>query len=247
VIKKCTIASIVLLFVSLNPSYTQSFNAGFHFQYHILKQIDVDAHTITGTYSHEQFKVKENNWKSFAAGQSIVVGMMTQMDYKKFYLTMELSFNLNTYRYSLFYPIGPSKDERVNFKTLYQQMEVPLYLGYQFQSTNLIRYSFFGGAMINVPVLIQTFFDDSKEDRRFQERYDLNDLRYILYNNDPYFSGMFGLGIHIARLAKVDLRYIHRFGSPGDVYDVKFNTIGISFTYYLPLDLKKQKFYYEEQ
>jgi hypothetical protein len=137
----------ILLLTGLTETSAQSFSAGFIFQYHILKQIDVNSNTITGTFSHDIFKVKENNWKVFAAGQSVVVGMMAQLDYKKFYLTTELSYNLNTYRYGLFYSIAPSEEEKVIFETLYFQIEVPLYLGYQFQSTNLVRYSVFGGAL----------------------------------------------------------------------------------------------------
>lgn len=237
---------IFLLVTGIDEAYAQRFNAGFVFQYHVLKQIEVDASTVTGTFSHDLFNVKENNWKVFGAGQSIVVGMMAQMDYKKFYVTTELSYNLNTYRYALFYSIAPGQEEKVMFKTLYQQMEIPLYVGYQFQSTNLVRYSFFGGAIVTIPLLIDTYLDDLNYGGNVYDRYDSNDLRYILYNDKPYYSSIFGFGIHIASLAKIDLRYIHRFGSPGGVYTVKFNTVGIALTYYLPLNLRKKKFYYEE-
>src|SRR5688572_12560874 len=145
-------------------SFAQSFNAGFIFQYHFMKQIDVNSETIAGTFSHNIFNVKENNWKAFGAGQSIVVGMMAQLDYKKFYLTTELSYNLNTYRYTLYYTIAPDIEEKVHFKTLYQQLEIPLYLGYQFQSTNLVRYSVFAGALVSVPMLIDTYLDDVDSD-----------------------------------------------------------------------------------
>lgn len=235
----------ILLLTGLNETCAQSFSAGFIFQYHILKQIDVNSNTVTGTFSHDIFKVKENNWKVFAAGQSVVVGMIAQLDYKKFYLTTELSYNLNTYRYALFYSIAPSEEEKVIFETLYFQIEVPLYLGYQFQSTNLVRYSVFGGALVTIPWNIQTTLDESN-DVNIYDRYDSNDLRYILYDDQPYLSSIVGFGVHIASLAKVDLRYIHRFSSPGDVYDVKFNTVGIALTYYLPLSLRKKRIYYEE-
>lgn len=235
----------ILLLTSFTETNAQSFSAGFIFQYHILKQIEVNSNTITGTFSHDIFKVKENNWKVFAAGQSVVVGMMAQLDYKKFYLTTELSYNLNTYRYALFYSIGPAEEEKVIFETLYFQIEVPLYLGYQFQSTNLVRYSVFGGALVTIPWNIQTTLDESN-DVNIYDRYDSNDLRYILYDDKPYLNSIFGFGVHIASLAKVDLRYIHRFSSPGDVYDVKFNTVGIALTYYLPLSLRKKRIYYEE-
>ena len=228
----------------LTELHAQSFNAGFVFQYHILKQINVNSPTVTGTFSHNVFKAKENNWKVFSGGQSIVVGMMAQMDYKKFYLTTELSYNLNTYRYALYYTIAPAEEEKIVFETLYFQIEVPMYLGYQFQSTNLVRYSVFGGALVTIPWNIQTSLEGS--DVNINDRYDTNDMRYILYDDNPYLSGVVGFGVHIASLAKVDLRYIHRLGSPGDSYDVQFNTLGIAVTYYLSLNLKKKKFYYEE-
>lgn len=247
VIRILKIAVTIIFFLSgVRQTHAQRFNAGFIFQYHFLKQIDVNSSTITGTFSHDIFKVKENNWKAFAAGQSIVVGMMAQLDYKKFYLTTELSYNLNTYRYTLYYTLGPSTEEEVYFKTLYQQLEIPLYLGYQFQSTNLVRYSVFGGALVNVPMLIETYLDEGNSSTSLYDRYDSNDLRYILYDDQPYLSSIVGFGVHIASLAKVDVRYMHRFGSPGDLYDVKFNTVGLALTYYLPLSLRKKRIYYEE-
>lgn len=236
-----------LLVTASNSLFAQSFNVGFIFQYHVLKQIDVKANTITGTYSHDQFTVKENNWKAFAAGQSVVVGMMAQMNYKKFYLTTEVSFNLNTYRYNLFYPITPDVDEKVTFETLYFQWEFPLYLGYQFQSTNLVRYSVFGGGIVTFPWSIGSTIEGlENQDENLYDRYSRNDMRYILYNDDPYLSGIVGFGIHIASLAKVDVRYIHRLGNPGPDYKVDFNTVGIAFTYFFPLHLTKKRIYYED-
>jgi hypothetical protein len=205
----------------------------------------VNSPTVTGTFSRDIFNVKENDWKMFGAGQSIVVGMMAQMDYKKFYLTTEFSYNLNTYRYALFYTTAPSEEEKIIFETLYFQFEVPVYLGYQFQSTNLVRYSVFGGALVTIPWNIQTSLEEGN-DASIHDRYDTNDLRYILYDYKPYFSGIVGFGVHIASLAKIDLRYIQRIGSPGEAYDVQFNTVGIAVTYYLSLNLKNKKFYYEE-
>ena len=234
----------ILLMTGLPEMYAQSFNMGFVFQYHILKQIEVNSPTVTGTYSHNIFNVKENNWKIFAGGQSIVVGMMGQLDYKKFYLTTELSYNLNTYRYALFYTLAPGEEEKIVFETLYFQVEVPLYLGYQFQSTNLVRYSVFGGALVTIPWNIQTSLEGN--DETINDRYDTNDMRYILYDDKPYLNSIFGFGVHIASLAKIDLRYIHRFSPPGNTYGVQFNTVGIAVTYYLSLNLKKKKFFYEE-
>src|SRR5689334_9698181 len=100
----------ISLMMGLTDMHAQRFNAGFVVQYHIIKQISVKSPTVTGTNSHDIFKVKENSWKVFAAGQSIVVGMMGQLDYKKFYLTTELSYNLYTYRYALFYTVAPSEE-----------------------------------------------------------------------------------------------------------------------------------------
>lgn len=236
--------SILIIFNGV--VYAQSFNAGFVFQYHVLKKIELNTPTVEGTYSHDLFYVKENKWKAFGAGQSILIGMMAEMDYKKFYAAVELNFNLNTYRYALYYPLSPSSEEKVIFETLYQEMNIPIYVGYQFQSTNLVRYSIFGGMFPSIPLLIQVGFEESNRfNSSFSDRYSINDMRYILYNDDPYLNGMIGFGIHIASLAKVDVRYIKRLNSPGSTYDVKFNTVGLAFTYYLPLHLKKKRFYYE--
>lgn len=245
-IKFVTIGFFTSILLTVAPAtYAQSFNAGFIFQYHFLKQVDVNASTITGTFSRDLFAARDNNWRAFSAGQSVVVGMMAQLDYKKFYLTTELSYNLNTYRYTLYYSLAPDKEEKVIFKTLYQQTEIPVYLGYQFQSTNLVRYSIFGGALVSVPMLIEELFEEQSGEDLYA-RYNPSDLRFIMHDDKPYLSSIVGLSIHIASLAKVDARYIHRFNSPGNEYEVRFNTIGFALTYYLPLNLKKKRIYYEE-
>src|SRR5688500_3382362 len=162
--------SLLLVSASVHLAYGQRVNVGFTFQYHFLKQVKVEAEMVEGTHSYSQYQVRDNQWKFFSAGQSIVIGTVLQIDYKKFYVVIEPSFDLNTYNYSLYYPISPERDERLNFHTLFFQADVPLYIGYQFGATNIIRYSAFAGAAVVLPYMLEYSFQ-SPEPENPQEEY----------------------------------------------------------------------------
>lgn len=224
----------------------QRFNVGVTFQYLIMKQVAVEGDHIIPDGSFNYYKINDNNWKIFSAGQSIVIGTIAQLDYKKFYFAIEPSFELNTYNYSVKYALSPTVDETVTFKTLFFQIEAPIYVGYQFASSNLIRYSFFAGAEPVYPYHLETRFADEDNDQTISNRYGSYDMNNILYSTGLYWNSVVGLGVHFAGLVRVDIRYKHRLDSPGDVYKASFNTVGFGLTYYLPLSLLKKKIYYEE-
>ena len=238
---------VILFSILIVPVSAQHLNVGMTFQYLILKQVGVAGDEIIPQGSFNYYKVNDNRWKFFSAGQSFVIGTIVQLDYKKVYFAIEPSYELNTYDYTVKYLLSPTKDEKVSFKTLYFQLEAPVYMGYQFASSTIVRYSVFAGAEPVFPYHLQTSFNGADKDPSLYSRYGANDMRNILYNNDKlYWNSLVGIGFHFASLGKVDVRYKHRLSSPGVEYKATFNTIGIALTYFLPLNLLKKKIYYEE-
>jgi hypothetical protein len=235
----------ILMIASFNVC-AQKFNLGITFQYHILKQVAVDSDVIVGKNSYSLYYVRDNRWKFFSAGQSIVIGTVLQLDYKKLYFALEPSYNLNTYNYTVGYPVGASSFESITFKSLYFQIDLPLYVGYQFKSSNLIRYSVFAGVVPVIPYHIEFGLQSRAFDNPQRDYVWSGDLGGVLYDPKPYANTLVGLCLHFASLGKVDVRYLHRLGSTSEKYDVTFNTVGAGITYYLPLNLFKRKIYYED-
>ncbi len=243
--KRTTI--ILIMCLSSFASLAQNFNVGVTFQYFILKQVSVDAKTIIPTGSYNYYHVVDNSWKFFSGGQSIVVGLVGQFDYKRLYITFEPSFELNSYDYRVSYPLNNAQDDVVSFKTTYMQYNFPLYAGFQFSSSKVLRFSFFAGAEVAMPLTIQKGFNDTGSALNPYDHYGVYDMNNVIYNNSrTYFNGLAGIGVHFASLFRVELRYKHRLGYPGDVYHTTFNSVGLGLTYYLPLRLLKQKVYYEK-
>ena len=224
----------------------QRLNVGITFQYNILKQVKVDSDIIKGTRSYSIYHVYNNDWKFFSAGQSIIIGTVLQLDYKKLYIVVEPSFDLNTYNYSVNYPVGPQSYERLNFQTLFMQMDVPFYAGYQFGSGSFLRYSVFGGAVVVMPYSLGYSFKSKETDNPQYDYFDSGDMADILYTKKKYINSLLGFCLHFAHLGKVDFRYQHRLGSPSSQYPVTFNSAGFGITYYLPVNLRKKKIYYED-
>ena len=222
----------------------QRLNLGLNFQFCPYRQIKVDADKVLGTYSHDLYYVKDNGWKPYAA--TFILGAELQMDYKKFYGLLGLYYNLNTFNYALYFPVSPQTDEKVTFQTIYFQIDVPLAVGYQFFSSSIYRLSIIGGAIPSIPYGISNNFVGSSKANNFYSRYSNVDMRNILFDGKPYVSEMLGFCLHIASLAKFDVRYQQRIGSPSSLYNVSYKTVGISLTFYLPLNLRKKKIYYEE-
>ncbi len=224
----------------------QNFNVGVTFQYYILKQVSVDASTIFPRGSYNYYRVFDNNWKFFSGGQSIVIGLVAQLDYKRFYGTFEPSFELNTYDYRVSYPLTNNSDDIVSFRTTYMQYDFPLYAGYQFSTSNVLRFSLFAGAEVVIPLTVNASFGESAHGLNPYDRYGLYDMRDVIYNLNPvYFNGLAGVAVHFASLFRVELRYKQRLDTPGEVYRASFHSVGLGLTYYLPLRLLKQKVYYE--
>lgn len=225
----------------------QNFNVGVTFQYYVLKQVRVDASTIFPSGSYNYYRVFDNNWKLFSGGQSIVIGLVAQLEYKRAYVTFEPSFELNTYDYRVSYPLTNTTDDIVSFRTTYLQYDFPLYAGYQFSTSNVLRFSVFAGAEVVAPFVVQVSLGDSGSAFDPYDRYGLYDMKNIIYNAEPvYFNGLAGIGIHFASLFRVELRYKYRLDTPGDLYRANFQSVGFGLTYYLPLRLLKQKVYYED-
>lgn len=243
---KKTILFFLLLIACVHTACAQRIKVGFTFQYHFLKQVKVDAEIVEGTHSYSQYQVRDNRWKFFSAGQSIVIGTVLQVDYKKFYAVIEPSFDLNTYNYSLYYPLSPERDERLNFHTLFFQADVPLYVGYQFGATNLIRYSAFAGAVMVLPYMLEYSFQSREMENPQEDFFNSADMDNILYGRSKYVNALAGFSLHFASLGKVDVRYQYRLSSPGEKYPVSFHSVGFGLTYYLPLNLRKRKIYYED-
>lgn len=236
----------LLLLASVHLTHGQRVGVGFTFQYHFLKQVKLEAEMVEGTHSYSQYQVRDNRWKFFSAGQSIVIGTVLQIDYKKFYAVIEPSFDLNTYNYSLYYPVSPEKDERLNFHTLFFQADVPFYLGYQFGATNLIRYSAFAGAVLVLPYMLEYSFQSREIENPQEDYFNSADMDNILYSRSKYVNALAGFCLHFASLGKIDIRYQYRLGSPGEKYPVSFHSVGFGLTYYLPLNLRKKRIYYED-
>ena len=171
---------------------------------------------------------------------------MVQVDLKKFYFAIEPSFELNTYDYTVEYPLTFSTNERITFKTLFIQIDLPVYLGYQFKSSDFLRYSFFAGAGPVFPYHLEARMNSESNDAAIGDRYNQYDMKNILYTNQPYWNAVAGLGIHFASLGRLDIRYVNRLGSPGSQYSTAFRSVGIGLTFFLPLHLLKKKIYYEE-
>jgi hypothetical protein len=224
----------------------QRLNVGITFQYLILKQVKVDSDILAGSKSYSLYYVKDNRWKFFSAGQSIIIGTVMQLDYKKLYMVLEPSFDLNTYNYTVHYPIAPGRDERLNFQTLFLQVDVPFYIGYQFGATNLIRYSVFAGGVLVLPYAINYDLKSKAFDNPQYDYFNSRDMENILYNGNKYANTLVGFCLHFANLGKVDLRYQHRINSPSEQYAVSFNSVGVGITYYLSVNLRKKKIYYED-
>src|SRR5712671_4901562 len=100
----------ILLTISFADVGAQHVNVGFTFQYLILKQVEIKSDQIVAARSYSLYKVIDNRWKFFTAGQSLVVGTIAQVDFKKFYFGIEPSFELNTYEYYVGYPTSPTTD-----------------------------------------------------------------------------------------------------------------------------------------
>jgi hypothetical protein len=240
-------AGIILFLLALgNSAMAQRLNVGVTFQYLVLKQVNVQTDHIIPAGSFNYYKVDDNRWKFFGAGQSIVIGAIAQLDYKRFYVAIEPSYELNTYNYSVKCAVSPTVDETVTFKTLFFQVQAPIYVGYQFASANVMRYSIFAGAEPVFPYHVETRFVGEDQDPDISNRYGAYDMNNILYSNKPYMNSIVGIGFHFASLVRVDVRYKHRLDYPGDVYKASFNTVGFGLTYFLPLNLLKKKIYYEE-
>jgi hypothetical protein len=237
-----TIAFVILL----GRVSGQHLNVGMTFQYLILKQVGVASDAIIPQGSFNYYKVDDNRWKFFSAGQSFVIGTIVQLDYKKVFFAIEPSYELNTYDYTVKYPLSPTANEKITFKTLYFQLEAPVYMGYQFASSTIVRYSVFAGAEPVFPYHLQTSFNSADKDPSLYSRYGVYDMKNILYNDQLYWNSLVGIGFHFASLGRVDVRYKHRLDSPGAQYKTSFTTIGIALTYFLPLNLLKKKIYYEE-
>ena len=233
----------ILLAVAFSHLAAQHVNVGFTFQYLILKQVEVKSDQIVATRSYNLYNVIDNRWKFFTAGQSLVVGTILQVDVKKFYFGIEPSFELNTYEYYVGYPTSPTSYDKVRFHTLFLQVDVPVYIGYMFKSSNLFRYSFYAGAS---PVIPYSLGAQVKGEQAAYNRYDWADMYNILYSTKPYLNSVNGFAIHFASLGRLDFRYVHRLGSPGPNYQTTFNTVGAGLTFFLPLHLFKKKVYYEE-
>lgn len=241
------LTAILIMSMASFASWAQNFNVGVTFQYFILKQVSVDAKTIAPAGSYNYYRVIDNNWKFFNAGQSIVVGLVGQLDYKKLYVTFEPSFELNTYDYRVSYPISNTMDDVVSFKTTYMQYDFPLYAGFQFSSSKVLRFSFFAGAEVVLPLTLLSKFNNTGSALDPNDHYGVYDLKNVIYNDGgPYYNGLAGIGIHFASVFRVELRYKHRLDNPGTVYRTTFHSVGFGLTYYLPLRLLKQKVYYEK-
>lgn len=238
---------IGLLLLIYGFAQGQNLNLGVTFQYLVLKQVSVDALTIYPTGSYNYYKVVDNRWKFFSGGQSIVIGLVAQLEYKRAYVTFEPSFELNTYQYTVTYPLTNQADDRVGFRVTNMQYDFPLYVGYQFSASNVMRYSVFAGVELVTPFVIQVGFEETSSSTNPYEQYGLYDMKNVLYNDgSPYFNGLAGIGIHFASVFRVEIRYKYRLDSPGDIYKATFHTVGFGLTYYLPLRLLKQKVYYED-
>lgn len=237
--------SYLLLFLVVTMTASaQHFNLGLNFQFCPARQVKVDADKVMGTYSHDLYLVKDNRWKIYSA--TYLLGVELQMDYKKLYAMTGLYYNLNTFDYDLYYPISPETDEKVTFQTIYFQLDVPLVLGYQFFSSGIYRVSLLGGAIPSFPYNISNNFVGSNSNNNFYSRYPNVDMRNVLFDGKPFVNEVLGIGLHIASLAKFDVRYQQRIGSPSDQYKVSYKTLGISLTFYLPLNLRKKNIFYEE-
>lgn len=234
-----------VLFLAVCTAQSQNFNIGITFQYHILKQVSVEGSTIYPTGSYNYYTIIDNNWKFFTAGQSIVIGFVGQLDYKRLYFAFEPSFELNTYDYVVQYTLSNTATEKISFKTTMMQYDFPVYAGYQFGSSNVLRYSCFAGISLVVPFVIGARLYNVNTDTNLYDRYSEYDMNNVLYTNSVYWNGLVGVGFHYASLFKFDVRYTHRLGSPGDIYKATFNTVGVGMTYYFPIRILKQRIYYE--
>ena len=243
---KSKLLSVSFLFLMGPTAFSQHLNLGITFQYLILKQVKINSDYIIPSTSYNYYKVTDNRWKFFSAGQSFVIGAVAQLDMKKFYLAIEPSGELNSFDYILEYPLSSTKSEMVSFKTVFNQVNFPVYLGYQFKTSDFLRYSFYAGAGPVFPVHMETSIRNESKDPTLSDRYNPNDLLDILYNNKSYWNAIAGLGIHFASLGRLDIRYVNRVGSPGNQYSTSFRSVGIGLTFFWPLHLLKKKIYYEE-
>ena len=233
--------TLSLLMIIHFCAQAQRINVGFTFQYLIGKQVRVNNSTIQAL-SGNTYNVIDNRFKFFSAGQSFVIGTIAQLDYKKIYIAVEPAFELNTYNYRT---QSASTQEDVTFKTLFYQIDIPLYVGYQFHTSDVIRYSCFAGIEPVLPYYTEVSFPQAHNDPSILQRYPVKDMQYVTYSSGGYANSLVGFGLHFASLGRLDIRYAHRLNSPGK-YTTTFNTVGIALTYFLPLNLRKKKIYYVE-
>ncbi len=229
-----------------SAAFSQHLNLGITFQYLILKQVRVNSDHIIPYTSYNYYKVTDNRWKFFSAGQSFVIGAVAQLDIKKFYFGIEPSGELNSYDYTVEYPLTSTKSEMVSFKTVFNQINLPVYLGYQFKTSDFLRYSFYAGAGPVFPLHFEASVRNESKDPAVGDRYYWKDMDGILYTTHSYWNAVAGLGIHFASLGRFDIRYVNRLGSPGSQYSTSIRSVGIGLTFFLPLHLLKKKIYYEE-
>jgi hypothetical protein len=241
-----TILILVFIFCT-QAAAAQNLKVGVTFQYHFAKQVDVDADFIVPAGSYNYYRVIDNRWKFFSAGQSIVIGLVGQLDYKRFYVTAEPSFELCTILYRVAYDLSPSASETVEFKTTVFHWTMPVYVGLQFGSSSLIRYSIFAGGSVSMPFMVNSsLYQVDGPDDNVYDRYSSYDMYNVTYNEKLFFNATAGVAFHYASLFKVDIRLTHRLGSPGSQYGLNYTMLGAGMTYFLPLRLLKQKIYYEE-
>lgn len=242
---RTAIPILFCLVMMFSSAPAQRLNLGVTFQYLILKQVSIDAPVLEGTQSYSLYYNGDNSWKFFSAGQSMIIGTVVQLDYKRMYLAVEPSFDLNTYNYSVEYPTGPGRNENLVFKTLFFQVDVPVYVGVQLASSNVIRYSVFAGVVPVFPYHIEYSLQARETDNIQEAYFNAEDMHNILGNAEPYTNALVGFSFHFASLGKIDMRYHHRLQSPGLEYPAQFRSAGLAMTYYLPLSFRKKRIYYE--
>src|SRR5258708_30860617 len=167
---------------------SQHLNLGITFQYFTLKQVKVKSDRIIPSASYNYYKVTDNRWKFLSAGQTILIGTVLQLDIKKFYVAIEPSYTLNTTDYTVEYPLSAVAGEKITFKTLSIQIDLPVYAGYQFISSDFLRYSFFAGACPAFLNHLEPSVRNASKDPTVGDRYYRYDMKDILYSNRPYWN-----------------------------------------------------------
>ncbi|MBS1542382.1 MAG: hypothetical protein JST14_02005 [Bacteroidetes bacterium] len=236
--------TIVFLTIGISAA-AQRLGVGITLQYFPFKQVTLNAADIVPNYSYSVYKAGNNNWKLWSAGQSFVVGGVFQLNRQRFYFTAEPSLELNTYNYSMTYQTGPGVGEKIVFQVLYLQALCPIIAGYQFHSSGVFRYSFYAGVSPSTSFHIEARFTQNADQTQY-DRYTPYDMNGILYSGKPWWNGIAGFGIHVASIAKIEIRYLQRLDSPGDQYKATFSSFGVGLTYYFPIKLLKKTIYRED-